>query len=146
MVYNQKRLVKFGQRVVLRYCYMGVIVSPLQSQIEMILTSYRVSCRYAVGLQKTARTSQLLDAMYIHRISDLVDNSVLGLLRNIFASNSRARLFYSYQMQLLTEYYLRLELSHSVITYLTWQKTQNQLYFCQLFFIFYFKPVNVTFR
>ena len=42
-----------------------------------------------------------LDAMYIHRISDLVDNNVLGLLRNVFASNSRARLFYSYQMQLL---------------------------------------------
>ena len=39
--------------------------------------------------------------MYIHRISDLVDNNVLGLLRNVFASNSRARLFYSYQMQLL---------------------------------------------
>ena len=39
-----------------------------------------------------------------------------------------------------TEYYLRLELSHSVITYLTWPKAQNQYILLSTVFPFCFKP------
>ena len=38
--------------------------------------------------------------MYWPKVSDIVDNHMLGLIRNVFANNSRARLFYSYQIQL----------------------------------------------
>ena len=40
----------------------------------------------------------------------------------------------------ITEYYLRLELSHSVITYLTWPKAQNQYILLSTVFPFCFKP------
>ena len=54
----------------------------------------------SLDLSKTVRTTKLLDALYVPKVSDIVDNHMLGLIRNVFANNSRARLFYSYQIQL----------------------------------------------
>ena len=53
--------------------------------------------KVSLGLPKTARTSPLLQALRVTKVSDIINDNVLTLLKNIMPNGSRARSFYCYQ-------------------------------------------------
>ena len=56
----------------------------------------------ALGLSKFARTTPLLEALKIPKISDVVDDNMLSLIKNMVNNSSSARQFYCFQMDLIT--------------------------------------------
>ena len=54
--------------------------------------------KVALGIQQGSRTSYLLDGMRVPRITDMIDDNTLSLMRCVFMNNSRARQFYSFQL------------------------------------------------
>ena len=56
----------------------------------------------ALGLSKFARTTPLLEALKLPKISDVVDDNMLSLIKNIVNKSSSARQFYCFQMDLIT--------------------------------------------
>ena len=51
------------------------------------------------GLSKFCRSTRLLDAMSVHRISDIYTCSSLDLLRSHFANGARGRNFYAFMLR-----------------------------------------------
>ena len=52
--------------------------------------------KVSLGLPITARTTPLLDALKVPKASDIVDDNVLSLMKNIMNNSSRARSFYCF--------------------------------------------------
>ena len=55
-----------------------------------------------LGLSKFARTTPLLEALKIPKISDVVDDNMLSLIKKMVNNSSSARQFYCFQMDLIT--------------------------------------------